>query len=37
MTDTAAAITDIFSRMPGRLDAQAAAGPRRRDSVQPFG
>ncbi len=26
MTDTAAAINDIFSRMPGRLDPQAAAG-----------
>jgi len=26
MTDTAAAINDIFTRMPGRLDAQAAAG-----------
>ena len=25
MTDTAAAIADIFARMPGRLDAQAAA------------
>ena len=26
MTDTAAAIKDIFTRMPGRLDPQAAAG-----------
>ena len=26
MTDTAAAINDIFGRMPGRLDPQAAAG-----------
>ena len=26
MTDTAAAINDIFSRMPGRLDPEAAAG-----------
>ncbi|MYF94664.1 MAG: SCP2 sterol-binding domain-containing protein, partial [Holophagales bacterium] len=26
MTDTAAAIQDIFTRMPGRLDPQAAAG-----------
>lgn len=26
MTDTAAAINDIFTRMPGRLDPEAAAG-----------
>ena len=26
MTDTAAAVNDIFARMPGRLDPQAAAG-----------
>ena len=26
MTDTAAAVSDIFAQMPGRLDPEAAAG-----------